>query len=187
MNIGCAAAPDLTLTSLDQHHTWREPFSHAYSRRDGNGNLDIVLIDRPTEVALSGHRPATPVRQVMYIHVLWTPARETKAVTCNAAIKWYVIGDRKPQDLLEYSGTGFVSWKSQDNGHARVWIQNALLKAAENHGSLTDPVGSSRLQGSILARANSQRVAKVLDDLHVTLAAAVEERAAANEPADPQP
>ena len=106
--------------------------------------------------------------------------RETKAVTCNAALKWYVIGDRSPQDVLEYAGTGFVSWKAEDDTHARVWIQNALLKPVENHGEPTDPVGPSRMEGSIVARANSRRVTRVLDDLQVALAAAVEERAAAD-------
>ena len=75
--VGCAGSkPQLTLTSIDHHNTWRQQFSSAYSRRDANGNLDIVLVDRPSEQALAGRHPTLPVRQVMYIHVLWTPARD---------------------------------------------------------------------------------------------------------------
>jgi hypothetical protein len=185
---GCVASqPELKLTSIERHQTWRQDFSHAYARRDEVGNVDVVLVDRAAEQALAGHRSAAPVHQVMYIRMLWTPARDMKAVTTNAAIKWYVIGRNQPQDILEYAGTGFVSFQPESDGVARLSIRNALLKPATEanaRGSLTDPVGHSRIEGEIMAQSDDRQVSRVLDELKLTLAAANQARAAADDPTD---
>ena len=182
LGAGCAHSdPGLTLTSVNHKQTWRQDFTHAYTRTDSAGNLDVVLTDRAADQVLAGHRASASVQQIMHIRVMWVPARDAKAVASNAAIKWYVIGDPAMQDVLEYSGTGFVSIQPADDGQSIVAISNALLSPAPNHGALTDPLGPSRLQGSIVARADNERVTQILGNVRVTLAAATSARAAADE------
>ncbi|HEX4794699.1 MAG TPA: hypothetical protein VH370_12945 [Humisphaera sp.] len=168
---GCASQDqELKLTSVGQQQSFREDFTRAYCRRDSKGEMDVVLLDSAAEQTLAGQPCAAPVRQIMHIHVLWTPSREMKAVASNASIKWYVIDTQKPTEQLEYSGTGFVSF-SDDEGSSTVSIRNALLKPSNNSAHLADPVGTSRLEGSIVARTDNSQVRRVLDDLHVGVAA----------------
>lgn len=187
LGTGCAHSDqELTLTSLSHKQTWRQDFTHAYTRTDSAGNLDVVLTDRAADQALAGHH-ASAVQQIMHIRVMWVPARDAKAVASNAAITWYVIGDPAMQDVLEYSGTGFVSIQPGDEGQATVSISNALLSPSPNHGALTDPIGPSRLQGSIVAKADNERVTEILGNVRITLAAATSARAAADESHDHHP
>jgi hypothetical protein len=170
---GCASQEqELTLTSVSQQQTFRQEFTQAYCRRDATGNMDVVLLDSAAEQNLAGQKCAAPVRQIMHIRVLWTPAREMKAVASNASIKWYVIDTQKPAEQLEYSGTGFVSF-SNDGGWSTVSIRNALLKPSGKSAHLADPIGTSRLEGSVVARTDDGQVRRVLDDLHVGVAATV--------------
>ena len=183
LGIGCAHSnQELTLTSLSHKQTWRQDFTHAYTRTDSAGNLDVVLTDRAADQTLAGHH-ASAVQQIMHIRVMWVPARDAKAVASNAAITWYVIGDPAMQDVLEYSGTGFVSIQPADDGQSTVSISNALLSPSPNHGALTDPIGPSRLQGSIVAKADNERVTEILGNVRLTLAA-TSARAAADESHD---
>ena len=169
--IGCATPQtDLKVTSLGNHQTFHEPLTEAYCRHDAAGNVDVVLIDKATQQGLAGRRPDAPVRQIMHIRVLWMPSREMKAVATNASIKWYVIGDT-PQDVLEYSGSGFVAI-DEDGAITSVSIKNAMLHPSNNHGHLLDPVGPSSLEGTIAAKSDESAVRQVLDDLHSTTAAA---------------
>jgi hypothetical protein len=167
--LGCATAPDLTLTSIDHRETYRQGFTHAYSRLDANGDTDVVLVDQATQQSLDGQPSAAPVRQVMHIRIVWSPTRDMKAVVSNAAVKWYVIGRQQPRDVLEYSGIAFVSMNQDDNG-ATLRVQNALLKPSANHGTLTDPVGPSRLEGTFVAKSDGGRVNQILSDIKTATA-----------------
>jgi len=179
---GCASAPtDLKVTSIQSRQTFRQPFTHAYCRRDAAGNVDVVVMDDAAKQTLAGHQSGAPVRQIMHIRVLWVPSREMKAVASNASIKWYVIGDSSPPDILEYSGSGFVT-VSNDEDATSISIQNASVHPSDNHGSLVDPVGASRIQGTVTARIDDAAVSKVLDDLHTAVATARENARAAAMP-----
>jgi len=170
---GCASQePELKVTPVNQQQTFREGFTQAYCRRDAVGNMDVVLLDSAAEQCLAGQSCSAPVRQIMHIHVLWTPSREMKAVASNASIKWYVIDSKKPTEQLEYTGTGFVSL-SNDEGPKTVSIRNALLKPSGKSENLSDPIGPSRLEGSIVARTDDVQVRRVLDDLHIGVAASL--------------
>ena len=166
---GCASSgPEVNVTPLEGRQTYREAFRTAYSSRDSSGNMDIVLIDD----AAAGVQSAGPVRQMMHVRVLWTPPRDQKAVATNAAITWYVLGRSNPQDVLAYSGAGFVTMDPDEGGTTTVQIHNALLKPSENHGTLRDPVGISRLEGRFVASDNPTRVARCLAELRGAVAAA---------------
>jgi hypothetical protein len=169
--IGCASPHDLTLTSIRNNQTFSHGFTQAYSRQDTNGDTDVVLVDQATEDSLNGQSSTAPVRQVMHIRIVWSATREMKAIVSNAAVKWYVIGHQQPRDILEYSGIAFVSMTQGDDS-TTLKVQNALLNPSPNHGSLTDPVGASRLEGTFVAKTNSQRVDQVLSDLKTATAIA---------------
>jgi hypothetical protein len=179
---GCVSAPtDLKVTSIQNHQTFRQPFTHAYCRRDAAGNVDVVLMDDAAKQSLAGHQSGAPIRQIMHVRVLWVPSREMKAVASNASIKWYVIGQSSAQDVLEYSGSAFVAVNNNDDVTS-ISIQNALLHPSDNHGSLVDPVGPSKMEGTVIARVDDGAVRQVLDDLHTTVAAANENARAAAMP-----
>jgi hypothetical protein len=179
---GCAGPQtDLKVTSIASRQTYRQPFTQAYYRRDGLGNVDVVVVDDAAQQNLSGQRTSAPVRQIMHIRVLWVPSRDMKAVASNASIKWYVIGDSNPQDVLEYSGSGFVA-VNQNGDMTSVSVQNAVLHPSDKHGSLVDPVGHAKIKGTIVARAGEAAVRQLLNDLHTALAAASEPAHAAAMP-----
>ncbi|MDB5333094.1 MAG: hypothetical protein JWP03_4245 [Phycisphaerales bacterium] len=169
---GCRSQANLTVTSDDHRQAYTQPFTQAFCSRCDGGNVDVVLVDRAAEEAMRGETVTAPVKQVMHIQVLWTAAREMKAVTSNAAIKWYVIGSQ-PHDVLEYSGTAFVALASNSDG-ATLTIRRSSLKPAENHGTLTDPVGASHMEGTITAHVDEQTVNRLLGELQsASVAAAV--------------
>ncbi|MDB5289099.1 MAG: hypothetical protein JWL69_340 [Phycisphaerales bacterium] len=168
---GCGSQANLTLTPLDNRQAYTQRFTQAFCTRCDGGNVDVVLVDHAAEAAMKGEAVTAPVRQVMHIQILWTPAREMKAVTSNAAIKWYVMGSH-PQDLLEYSGTAFVALANDDEGGTTLTIRKATIKPSENHGTLTDPIGPSHMEGTIVAHHDEQTVSRVLGELKATTAAA---------------
>jgi hypothetical protein len=174
-SFGCAgsSAPNLKITSIGQNQCWEQTFTQAWMNRNANGEYDVVLVDQATEQAMHGGSFPEQVRQVMHIRVLWSTTRDMKAVVSNASVKWYVIGKSHPQDVLEYSGLAFV-YMDEGDDHTTLKIRNAVLNPSTRHGQLTDPVGSSRLEGSFVARQNQENVNKVLASLKTTLAAATQ-------------
>ncbi|HWE02515.1 MAG TPA: hypothetical protein VG326_08895 [Tepidisphaeraceae bacterium] len=170
-SIGCSSQTSLTVTSVDRQQTFRQGFTQAYSSRNGNGDIDVVLIDQATEKGLSGRVSDSPVSQVMHIRLLWSPTRDMKAVTSNASVKWYVIGRSIPPGLLEYDGIAFVS-STDDNDATILKIRNSTLTLSAKHGAMIDWIGTSRVEGTIAARDNPRIVEKVLGQLNATVAAA---------------
>ena len=168
---GCASEPMLTVTSIDHQQCYRQAFTQAFTSKDANGDTNIVLIDRATEQSLSGDKITSPVRQVMHIRMVWTPTHDQKTLAPNAAIKWYVIGCAQHPDILQYTGIAFVNL-SEDDTTSTLRIRNAVLKPTGAHGSLTDPVGSSRLEGTFIAHHDRQTVEKVLSDIRNAVATA---------------
>ena len=99
-SVGCASGPQLTLTSLEHHQSYRPGFTQAYINHNVNGDIDVVLIERPNDVGPDGDGPLGYVRQVMHIRILWVPTSDMKAIVSNASVKWYVIGRSSPHDIL---------------------------------------------------------------------------------------
>src|SRR6476620_10647219 len=73
--VGCAApSTNLTVTSLQNHHSYQQRFSQGYAARNEQGDFDVVLA---TPVVPRGDMKAD-VRQVMHVRVLWKPMKGTK-------------------------------------------------------------------------------------------------------------
>lgn len=175
--IGCAGTPqqELTLQSPEHHQTFIQRFSNAYLSRTGDGDVDIVLIDRATRQRLDGKSDDAPTRQVMHMRVLWNPKRDQKAdhnSASNATVHWYVMGNThaSPAEVLEYEGTAFVS--IDDSTPAELTIRNATVHPVACRGGLCDPVGPSILYGTVHANHDARRVRQVLTEVRSTLAAA---------------
>jgi hypothetical protein len=161
---GCGSSPSgpgsVTLKPVGQSRPFAKSFEQAYVSRSQDGSYDIVLLDddavrlaaaiaadpgRPLAAA-----PAVPLRQVVHIRVLWRPLVGTESdnpSATNAAINWYVFGGGSEQwtDLLHYGGAGFVG--------------------------LSDPLGTTRVNGTLVARSDPQRVRELLTEARQTVAA----------------
>lgn len=176
--IGCAGGPppqELTLESAEHHQTFIQRFSNAYLSREGDGDVDIVLIDRATLKRLDGKPDEAPTRQVMHMRVLWNPKRDQKAdhnSASNATVHWYVMGNTPASeaDVLEYEGTAFVS--IDDSSPAELTIRNATVHPVACRGQLCDPVGPSVIYGIVHARQDGRRVRQVLTEVRSTVAVA---------------
>jgi hypothetical protein len=172
---GCSStANNLVLVSADHHRNYQQTFSHAYASLNPNGDYDVVLVHDANADSLAGgdgplqSGPVTP-RQVVHIRVFWLAARGSildHPVASNASIRWYLFGDRpdEAQNLLEYSGSGLVI-ASDDGKTAYVTIRGATLKATARRGGMTDPLGPSSLNGTIIADVNRSGVDGVLKEV----------------------
>jgi hypothetical protein len=162
---GCGGRqPELTVASITNHRIYHQPFTQAYASRR-NGDLEVVLADNAAVAALAGQVSGAPVRQIMHVHVFWLPTHGMGASpVTNATLHWYVLGDStRPGDILEYAGTAFVTI-DEDPVSPTISIQNATLKCAYQHG-LADPVGASRLNGTVTADIDESRVAQLLHEV----------------------
>lgn len=178
--IGCAGGPpqqELTLRSGAQHQTFSQQFANAYLSRDGDGDVDVVLLDRAAQQRLDGIHGSAPTQQVMHLRVLWNPKRDQKAdhsSASNATVHWYVMGNTPGAegDVLEYAGTAFVAM--DDSTPAELTIRNGIVRPVACRGGLCDPVGPSVISGTIFARPDRQRVRQVLTGIRIAVAAANE-------------
>lgn len=179
---GCAAEPppqELTLNCGGQRQAFVQQFARAYMSRDGEGNVDVVLVDQAAErhldaptIASPGREP--PVRQVMHLRVLWNPKRDQKtdhSVASNATVHWYVLGNTPStaSDVLEYAGTAFVA--IEDSEPAELTIRNAAVHPVACRGGLCDPVGASTLNGTVKATVNRRKVYQALNAVRSAVAA----------------
>jgi hypothetical protein len=191
---GCArdTAAELRLTCTERNATFLQHFSDAYVSKAATGGSEIVLVDEqsvngpaaaaaPGEAVPASASAATAVRQVMHVRVLWKPQRGTKQSHpsyTNAGLRWYVIGDAG-QDVLEYSGAGFVALQETAAG-TQVTIRNATLKPVGTpKGTLTDPVGPARLTGTFIAKKSPQRVNALLAEVKTAVGGAAMPQASA--------
>lgn len=169
---GCAGhAGGITLTSMRTHQQFDQGFADGYVCHNANGDLDVVLIDTATAQTLAGHESSAPIRQILHLRVLWQPERDMKvsdSAACNASVHWYVLGGN-PKGILEYTGTAFVS-TTRFSDLVRVRVQNAQVKALPTTAGLYDPVGPSKLEGSLFAHENMRIVNQLLDQVNATVA-----------------
>jgi hypothetical protein len=71
-------------------------------------------------------------------------------------------------DVLHYEGAGFVSVYAGDQ-RTRFHLRNVPVKLKDRLGDMTDPIGSSTLEGSFVAIRAPQRVQSRLRDLQDVL------------------
>ena len=175
---GCASdhGTQLTLHSTRQGRSFSQEFAGAYASRDSSGNTNIVAVDRACQQAIEGSGGTTPVREIMYIRVMWNPTRDMKmdhTSASNATIYWYVIGNTPATaaEVIEYSGTAAVVL-DQSEGETELTIRHASLRPVAWRGQLRDPVGPCALDGTLRAVDNPQRVHQAMSDIRTVVAAA---------------
>jgi hypothetical protein len=169
--IGCAGGTtNLTVTSIQNHQTYQQPFTNAYAGRSEQGDFDVVAVREGP--ARDG---AATVRHVVHVRVLWKPMNGTKLdhpTATNAAIDWYVFDAANPAGLVAYSGAGFVNVQTS-GGVATLDIRNATLRPVTREGGMVDPIGPTKLQGTIVARSGrTEQVREILAQTRETIAQA---------------
>ena len=154
-----------------------QQFPAAYISSSKDGEYDIVLVSdvigNAGEVRTDRKplRPVTqpPVQQAMHIHVFWRPvqgAMVRESSITNAIIHWYVFGSAEGSTVnsLHYQGAGFVAL-SPGSQSASITIGDAQIQPKDSRGNMKDPVGTSRVTGSIIAVRNDARVKELLKTL----------------------
>jgi hypothetical protein len=181
----------LRLVSLDEKRNFSQTFSRAYISQSPSGDADIVMVEDGTDVQSNDSRkPLEPnsrdlPRQLVHVRVFWTPIPGTKAdhpANTNASIHWCILGvDSRQSDMLEYAGSGLVE-VSRSGSDATINIRNAWMKAATEHGNMTDPVGPGNLQGTIHAVADTAQVQAILAEIKSASGSSAEARAVSEAP-----
>jgi hypothetical protein len=165
---GCAGpTTQLTVRSLDRRQTYQQRFDSAYAGRSEQGDYDVVLV-----------KGGGSVREVMHVRVLWKPMKGTKLdhpSATNAVIDWIVWDGSQGPDgggaFIAYTGAGFVDL-SRSGDTAKLDIRNATLSPTSRHGSMNDPLGRTKLTGTVVARTNRDQVDALLSQVQSTVAAA---------------
>ncbi|MGD1278623.1 MAG: hypothetical protein ABR964_15530 [Tepidisphaeraceae bacterium] len=177
---GCASHADgnLHLISLDHGRDFCQNFSEAYVSRSPTGDVDIVLVQDGIQPAQHDDptKPLTPQprvlpRQFVHLRVFWKPLghKADHPASTNASVQWCLLGNGPAgKSVLEYGGSGLVVLDDGPNG-TTVTIRTAWLKAVSQRGDMTDPMGPSRLQGSIRAIKDPDRVAALLAEMKAAL------------------
>jgi len=173
---GCATpGASLRLSTPRANVDYLQNFQQAYIGQAENGDLQAVLIDEPMtpppqdgKTALSP-APAPPLRQVVYLHILWRPlsgAKSDNPSAANATIDWYVTpaGAQRGEDLLHYQGAAFVMVYGSGK-NLTLELRNANLTPVEIRCQMSDPIGTATLRGSITARNDTTRVNQTLADV----------------------
>jgi hypothetical protein len=110
-----------------------------------------------------------PLQQAMHIHVFWRPvtgAMVKESSVTNAIVHWYVFNGEASggSDMVHYQGAAFVKLYPKGEG-AEVTIGDGSLAPQQVRGAMTDPMGPSRITGTILAVRNDARVKELLAGL----------------------
>jgi hypothetical protein len=92
----------------------------------------------------------------------------------NAIVHWYVFNTDASggNDMLHYQGAAFVKL-TPDGDKADIVIGDGQIAPHQMRGQLKDPIGPSRITGSVTAVRNDARVKDLL--------ARLQERAAGDE------
>jgi hypothetical protein len=171
---GCAQTPSiLTVQSAKRNVAYSQQFGQAFASRTEDGAHEFILVadDAIRSAPREPGGPLTPVaktplRQVVHVRVLWEPLNGVEeTVTRNASISWFVFTDTAAGTvgIREYQGTAYASVDSASGGNAtRVTLRHGTLKPYSSRGSLSDPIGMGKLEGTFTAIRNPNRVRELL-------------------------
>ncbi|MEO6436971.1 MAG: hypothetical protein ABIP55_14595 [Tepidisphaeraceae bacterium] len=169
---GCSTPATLTVRSTERKCSYAQTFSQAFASHTEDGTHEFILVaddairSAPKETG-GPLQPVekTPLRQVVYIRVLWQPLTGIEpGVGTNASIDWFVFGDTagSGNDMLEYQGTAMARIDVGGKGATKVTLREGTLKPRAARGTLTDPIGVGRLSGTFTAVNNPARVQELL-------------------------
>lgn len=174
---GCAAGRggNLRISSSQAGETYQQMLPAAYTCRNAVGDIDVVLTSDNSRNTDGATTSRADLRQVMHIRVLWRPMRGTKRdhpSATNATISWYVFnnGNGGAPEMIEYTGAAFVDVTPKGNV-TRLDIYNATMRPNPRHVGLNDPIGPSKLQGTVFARQSPRQVNEVLNQVKSAIAA----------------
>jgi hypothetical protein len=185
---GCSSGKaQVTFTKPEKLGSVYERFPGAYITSNRDGEYDVVLVNDALRAAgrhVSSKKPLQPIaeatlQQAIHIHVFWRPmagAMVKESSVTNAIIHWYVFGNdgSRGVDMVHYEGAAFVMLDDGKN-KTDVTIGDGQLAPRQIKGDLRDPVGPSRITGSITAVRDDSRVKSLL--------AAFQTKATSTEPA----
>src|SRR5207248_3182385 len=116
-------------------------------------------------------RPVTqpPLQQAIHIHVFWRPvsgAMVRESSITNAIVHWYVFNGESSggTDMLHYQGAAFVQLSTKGDT-AQIIIGDGQIAPHQTRGDLKDPIGPSRITGTVSAVRNDARVKDLLTRL----------------------
>lgn len=173
---GCAKhGGTISFEASDHSHTSLQRFSQAYIAQTKTSEIEVVLTDTPTDWQKKQTRKNQPIqpislpplRHVMRIHMYWRPMTLTakNPAAINASVDWYVIGPEGSNDVLVYEGAAFVVLEGRgDTRRVRIKDGQITPKFNSSEGRLLDPVGPSKMSGSVVAKLSSARVDDVLTE-----------------------
>ena len=174
ISCGCASRQaDVKFTQNKGGNSLVQSFPGAYITSNRDGEYDIVLVNDTLRAAgeVSAKKPLQPVKQpplqqAIHIHVFWRPvdgAMVKESSITNAIVHWYVFSGEGSNgtDMVHYEGAAFVTLDAKANS-AKINIGDGQIAARSIKGDLKDPVGPSRITGTILAVRNDARVRDLL-------------------------
>jgi hypothetical protein len=152
-----------------------EDFPGAYITSNRDGEYDVVLVNDTLRAAVSPrsrkHAPLHPVaqpplQQAIHIHVFWRPvsgAMIKESSVTNAIVHWYVFSGEASgrTDMVHYQGAAFVQMESKGDT-AYLTIGDGEITPRQVRGDLKDPIGPSKITGSVSAVRNDARVRDLL-------------------------
>jgi hypothetical protein len=174
---GCSTpTAQVTFTRDQTHKSVYQSFPGAYISSNRDGEYDIVLVNDTLRAAREqrSKKPLQPMaqpplQQAIHIHVFWSPvhgAMVKESSITNASVDWYVFSPEFAHrtDMLHYQGAAFVQLRPNGDT-AHITIGDGKIAPHQNRGELTDPVGPSRITGSIVAVRNDARVRDLMGRL----------------------
>jgi hypothetical protein len=172
---GCSSHQgDLRLVSEDNKRQFDQSFAQAYYVRADTGDADIVLVqDSMLPRRDDADKPLAPdhclmPRQLVHIHVLWTPMSSVKPdhpANTNSSIHWCLLCDSPDQPgVIDYTGSGLVVLDDSRDG-ATVTIRKAWMKAGCQRGQVVDPLGPCILAGVFHAVRDETQVNSIIAEM----------------------
>ena len=171
---GCSTGQaEVTFHSPQASKSVYERFPGAYITSNRDGEYDIVLVNDSLRSAgqESSKKPLQPVtqpplQQAIHIHVFWRPvegAMIKESSITNAIVHWYVFSGEgsRGTDMLHYQGAAFVTLDA-NRDTARIIIGDGQIAPRLIKGSIHDPIGPSKITGTVLAIRNDSRVRELL-------------------------
>ena len=175
--VGCSASnlPTVELTGTKLGRPTAQAFTRAFVAQNDVGEDQVVVIDSPLDHsreanAASPLEPLTapPVTQVLAIRLHWRAngAASGSPAAMNAVLHWYAYGPASGSNsgFVHYVGTGFVTLTPKGDG-ATVTVDHGTMKLVDRVGSLRDPFGSFRIDGTFHAVADGGQLRQVQEDV----------------------
>ncbi len=189
---GCAGSkvPTVELTGTKLGRPTAESFTRAFVAQNDVGEDQVVVVDspldHPREAGPAGPLERVPpplVTQVLSIRLHWRAngAAAGSPAAMNAVLHWYAYDSPSGTNpgFVDYVGTGFVTLTPTDGG-ATVTVEHGSMSPVDRIGSLHDPFGSFRVDGTFRAVADGDQLRQAQADVRAAEARA---RAAEHPPA----